>query len=691
MRCRICGAENPPERTTCEACGAPLETLEALELNEKESITSQDNNSDQAPEKKNKQKKCKNKKDSALVSVIKQSFGESLAAAIIPIVAILLIAASLFLIIGSIVTNNGEPEIEDHYVTIFDEEKQVTYFLFKGKLVNGEIHGKCPDPYLSGSISDDGTVATVKSENITPSGSSFSLYVVTPNGISMISDSVDKEDEHFITSNDGKYVAYTLNHPGSLYIYDVNTKKSEICVEQKVSEFSFIDDCSSVAYITQNDTLAFLTLSDSKSKIIATDVKDHAILSDGDNVAYIKKDNSLSLYTSWSSSTQLLAKNAILICPSNNNKVFIYTAYNDNDTSCEGPSETYLHTGIKKSFLGEDLTPIALDDDAKYIYCLDRNDLLCIFDRSGSFDTVFTEMCSYEFSDDMSEVIGYTGEGLFIYSKAIGRKLISSEYSISPIPTKSKRSSSKFSERFYCSKNSEDKYTITYVDQNLNCSIVSEDITAFALSKSGNTLFCQIDNTIFYTNESLISSKKTPSVVCEGSLVENNYFIPNDTGALYLREYEASPENDSTQNDAATQNDDRNISTLYWCKNGEKKAISSSVVGDVFLSHDEYLFFTEARMTSSDDSNETEATTPADSPLSDIGVIKGDPLYCVKDGGDKKHISDNMCKIKISRSSAYFITPSEDYDPDTNPSFSVYGGVKGTKFKCIIESIKLSN
>lgn len=667
MRCSICGAENSPDKTTCDSCGAPLSHGD-FPSNTTTPTT------DKKP---NDTKHKKEKKNPSLVSTIKQSFGENVAAAVIPIVAILLIAASLFLVIGSLVTNNTEPEVEDHYVTVFDEEKQVTYFLFKGKLVSGEIHGKCSDPYRSGSISEDGTVATVKCENITDSGSSFSLYVVTPNGISMISDSVDREDEHFITSDDGNYVAYTLNDPGVLYIYDVNSKKSEIAVEEKVSEFSFIDDCSSVAYLTLNDTLAYLSLSDSKSKTIATDVKDHAILSDGDNVAYIKKDNSLSLYTAWSNSTQLLAKNAISICPSKNNEIFIYTAYKDDDTLSEGPSESYLHTGLKKSFLGEDITPAALDDDAKHIYCLDRNDLLCIFDKSGSFDTVFTELCSFEFSEDMSEVIGYTGEGLFIYSKGVGRKLISSEFSVAPIDVKSQKASSKFSQRFYYSRDTQGTYTVTYVDQKLNCTTVAEGIIKFALSKTGNTLFYQQDDTIFYINESIISDKASAKTVCTGSLEIDNYFIPNDSGAIYLREY-----------NSATESSDRTTSTLYWCMNGEKETISSSVVGEIFLSYDEYLFFTELRI--DDNTSESESTSDDDTPLTNIGVVKGDPLYCVKNGSDKKHITDNMCKIKISRSSAYFITPSADYDPETNPSFSVYGSVKGTKFKCIIENIKLS-
>ena len=58
---------------------------------------------------------------------------ENIAAVIVPICAVLLIAATLFLIISSFVETSVEPQIEDYYVTFYDEKADRTYFLYKGK------------------------------------------------------------------------------------------------------------------------------------------------------------------------------------------------------------------------------------------------------------------------------------------------------------------------------------------------------------------------------------------------------------------------------------------------------------------------------------------------------------------------------------------------------------------------------
>lgn len=632
MKCNNCGIELPDNAEACEKCGQKIN-------NEKE-----------------------NKKP-GLVRRLKKLFrkesNEKLAALIVPICAVLLIAAVLFLIVSSFVEINEEIEVEDYYVTVYDEKENVTYFLFKGKLVDGFLYGKCDDPYSDGSISKDGTTVTVKCES---ENGSCMLFAVTPNGVKMISDRADKQSR-FLTSDNGDIVAYTLTSPGALYIYEVSSGKSEIAVAEMTSEFSFVNNSKDITFLSTDNTLSSLDIASGKVKTLFKRVKEYFPLLDGARTVCLTEENNLFLYTDWSNSTETVAENVTAICPSEGNETFAYTTtLKELKTDSDGnvlTSECYFRNGQKEVYLGANITPVALDDDGENIYCRTENGALLLFDKNGKSVEPFDEKYNtFSLSSSLTELAFSAQDGIYLFSRKNGRVKISESTDCAPLLGENEEKIPRFSDKFYVQKNDDGTMSVIYVDASFTAYPVTEHAQATDLSEDGDTLFFENDGKIYASS---FSNGIKTSEVCEGKLAEGEYYLSGGN-AIYIKE----------------KNEDDSY-TLYWCKDGKKTAVSEHVVGNIYMSHDKNLFFTE-NVPSPESENEE---------IFSVDGIKGYPLYCVKNGGEKVHITDNMCRIKMSKSSAYIITPSANFNAETNPTFSVYGCVRGSNFKLILENITI--
>jgi len=639
MKCNSCGYENPDNINKGESCGC--------EMNVKE-------------------KKPEGRLGRYTRYLFGKGTGESLAAIIVPICAVLLIAATLFLIVSSFVEISDEPRIEDHYVTFYDEKKDVTYFLFKGKLVDGFVYGRCDDPYAHGSISADGTVAAVvcrRGGDAESGGDTLSL--ITPGGIKMISDRVTVGECDFTVSEDGKFVAYTLSRPGALYICDTDSGKSEIVVGERVGELDFVKDCRSIACVTEDGTLKMIPIGSEKEGVTIEGVKSYAVLDDGARVVYTDNNDSLFLYTDWSSSTDKLAENVISFCVSSDFMTFAYTVAEDGSELSESGmqinSRSFFRDGPKDVELSVNITVHALDAQGKYIYATDESGALLLLDRGGNQLRVSEERCEYYISKDMTEVLCAESGGTFLFSRDCGKVMISG-LAVTPMLLPEEEKAESFSERFYTEEDAQGDKNVFYVNSKLERLPVLDGVSTEVLSKDGKRVFAEKDGSIFVSELG-----KEASLVCEGVLSEGEYHTSDTKSALYLEE----------------MNGDGESYSLYWCEGGEKTLVSDRGTGDVYMSHDGYLFFTEGYLPEGGDGDSDGGG------IFSVDGEKGYPLYCVKNGGEKVHVTDNMCRIRISKSSAYIITPSESFDPETNPTFSVYGGVRGSNFKLLIEEITI--
>lgn len=649
MKCTSCGFECADNAEICEKCGCALNPSQ--------------NTADITNKKSNPKKPRK---------------GENLAAIIVPICAVLLLAAMVFLIISSIVETSEEIEVEDYYIALYDEEKDVTYFLFKGKLVDGHVRGRCEEPYTDGVSSEDGTVVIVRSPTKRDDRKS-TLYAITPSRVAMISDSVDCEDSSFDVSKDGSFAAYMISDGGALYIYDVKNQTSEVAVDSGVEEYEFSNGCSRLVCLTSENELCSIDMSTKKITSYCDNVKSYAILDDGARLLYLDGEDELYLYTDWSNSTEKVASDVTDVCVSDGNMSFAYTVSEEDENS----SVSFFRKGQKDVQLGEDVELIALDDSGDHIYTrnLKNGDMYLMGCEEDSV-TVFEGEREYFISEDLSEIL-YTLDGeTFLFSKKNGSVSICKDASL--IPLSGENEEKRFTERFF----SEEKVTadgnhisLVYIDENAKRTELVSDIDEYTLSDDGSFVFAEKDGKIY-------SAKKEskPAVeLCEGSLEVGMYITAIGKQAVYIKE---------------ENNDEDETFSLYWCEGGDKTLVSDRVSGECYMSHDGFLFFTELPLPASESTTSGETTgkdretdTPPETvdpdEIFDADSEKGLPLYCSKNGQEKIHITNNLCMIRVSKSSAYIITPSESYDKEKNPVFSVYGGVKGNKFKLIIEEITI--
>ena len=678
MKCNSCGFENTKDAKTCEKCGSKLDV--------KTEVT----NSEDKEEKKTAENKFKRSLFGKLKKDLSENDGttdgkgikqakESFAAAVIPICAVVLIAITLFLIIGFIVETTEEIEIEDYYVALYDDKLDVTYFLFKGKLIPGFIYGKCEDPYKDGGISDDGTVVIVRCPRKDKEGS-YTLSAVTPSGVRMISDSIDGKTSEFLVSGDGGYVAYSLTSPGVLYIYDVKTNKSEIAISQDVDRFDFTDECKKIVYLTSERTLGVLEISTDKINSLCEKTVEYAVLDDGGRIVYVSEERKLYVYTEWSNSTEEVSENVADICASSDNTTFAYTVMQDgNETDKDGNiiiSKSYFRKGQKDIDIGNNINVAAFDGEGENIYVSNRRGGGLYLVTEDENVLIFEGKREHAFSEDLTEVFYAADDGAYIYTSEAQHVRISENKNIVQI-TEDNGEPERFSDAFYMYYVESDgikTISVIYVSATLEITQVADGAESFKLSQNQNTLFVEKEASIY------IAKRGEPELkeFCEGKLTYGMYYVAKDRDALYIKE----------------ANIDDTFS-LYWCQAGEKTLISDRVSGESYMSHDGYLFFTEILSPEDDSGSSGSGSSSADSS-SEIGEGvfdpkngKGLPLYCVRNGGDKSHVADNVCMIRTTKASVYIITPAENYKEGENPVYSVYGCVKGNKFKLILGEITI--
>lgn len=605
-------------------------------------------------EKVNPEKKSKKN----IFSFLKKGSKENLAALIVPICAVLLLIATLFVILGSVVEMSEDIEIEDRYVTFYDGEKDVTYFLYKGKQVSGSVKGRCDDPYTDAKTSLDGKVLALTSR-LGKEGEDCALYAITPSGIRMISDRIDESNATVTVSDNGELIAYTLGAFGSLYVYDVSEGKSSIAVSDSVSEFGFVKDSESILVLTKDTSLQLLDVSSKKIKLLSEKVSSYASLDDGARIVYVTDEDMLFLYTDWSNSTDRIAEDTVSFCVSSDESTFAYTVKKD---SGEGlaVTESYFYSAQSSVKLGEEIRIIALDGKGQHVYFEDANGSLYVMKKKKNNFLIFESKKDYRISGDLSEVLYAEDGGTYIYfaAESVEKKISESTDGFFLLMQENEEEKEKFTESFAAELGEDGLFTLSYITAEAEPLKIADRVRRAVLSESGRKVFFDSEGEIFFAQKEDDTKKEK---ICDGELSGGLFYIEEARDALYLLE----------------KNSEGDTFSAYWCKDGVKKLISDALTGQVYLSRDGYFFFAEK--------SEKEDDTDTDIKDTEGGYT----LYCTKDGGERVHVADNMVAFKFSKASAYIIAPSEEVSTgeDSDVTLSVYGCVKGSKFKVVIRDI----
>ncbi len=257
-----------------------------------------------------------------------------------------------------------------------------------------------------------------------------------------------------------------------------------------------------------------LYLVDSKEnlKLVAEDVKFADISYDGNMIAYVDNDDSLYAYSVKNGKVSYISgDNTVAPVLSPKGSAIAYVCEEDGD------GVMYVYTGKKSFRLGRDVMPLALSDNAKYIYYYDpeKNALYCC-DKKYNTNKLGTDIySSCTFNKDLSQIIFSDENGVY-YAEKGGEKQRIFDRGISVFPLQNTI------------------YTASTVRSESSYNIFATQISNTLL---GGSFYTTSNNEVLYispamTVNKLVGNSNEVSVANKGKAI---YYITTDNTLYYAK------------------------------------------------------------------------------------------------------------------------------------------------------------
>lgn len=457
-----------------------------------------------------------------------------------------------------------------------------------------------------------------------------------------------KENEKKVCSVENTIIGYIGTEDNSSYIVDTNKKIvingiSDIRGWKKTA--CSMDGATSVYLLNDN---SLIMVQDASVIEVAEGVQSFAFADNGNKIAYCDMDNALLLYDCES---MLVEKIANRVSEDNfklspQGKAVTYV-----DQEAESKLCVYFNETVYE--IGEDLLPIALPDNAKYIYCYNtQNDGIYVKYLNGESKKLATnngwifilnkEHTQLQFLSNDSWFVSDEGEdkiklfdncnsGISLSATLTGNVI--NEMCYGQMGTYV-RGISDLTDAFYVSTDSNNTINLYYVDKEWNGVLIEEDIARTGIDKTGKDIFYIKDNRLFkiedgkYKNPFFVTDNVKDFVVTSDG--EEIYYIDNEDTLWYKK----------GRNDAKRIADE--VSNNYFC-----------------ITYDDYVLFL------TDYSN-------------GVGI-----LYSSYRGKEKERIADDVIKVTVSKK---FVEYRTNYDYETETS-DLYGANNKTDFTLILEKV----
>jgi len=385
----------------------------------------------------------------------------------------------------------------------------------------------------------------------------------------------------------------------------------------------------SVAVYESDDEL--FVVNNKKIVSITDDYVDLVLSVNGDYLLVVDYDGVLTVYNTKNGEGTEISEDVNYYCMSPDGKSVVYSVYDSGD------SVAYLFKGKDSIELGENLTPLAVSNGAKLIYCIDEEkDALCTVDTKGNTEKIAGDIYwnTFYMNQDHTQMI-FQADGKWYATVKGGEKIkLTSDYDFQPLTYQYSASHVHEFDTY--------SYIITYPTNDLrNCFVALDDSVSYLDSKwemtkaakdaenahvsaDGKTLVYLKDNGKLYK----VTSNKLNDPV---ELAEDVWYfeITSDGSAVYY------------------VNDDDELIFQKGTKEG--KRVADDVEG-LLITHDDYCLF------GSDEE-----------------------IYSTNNGGKKVKLSDDIYDLYMSATVIYMWT---DYD-DGECNISV--STKGVKFDPVYE------
>lgn len=205
---------------------------------------------------------------------------------------------------------------------------------------------------------------------------------------------------------DGKISLYYSPEQNGVLVFSDDRFSGEVMTGKGVSSFRFSGGETSCAVLVPGGGAYTLYYTDGETNDVVADnsTNNYVIAYSGSAVVYTDSVGLLRRYDTTKKKTDTLSDGAdrFAVSPDGSRVLFTKTE--------EGNSVLYLYEKGSASRVGEQYIPLAVSDDASYIYALSADNSLCLLNRDG---TMRSKLCSqtnpsslaFSFSSDISSVV----------------------------------------------------------------------------------------------------------------------------------------------------------------------------------------------------------------------------------------------------------------------------------------------
>ena len=204
-------------------------------------------------------------------------------------------------------------------------------------------------------------------------------------------------------------------------LFKGDDRMSHVIPGRSVAAVKYSGDKSSCAVLMSEGSSYTLYFANGNhyKKIAANCTNSFVISYSGESVIFLNSEGKMSRYTAKRNRVTVIDENIRSFSLSPDGKTVLYSKNEG------GAEKLYLNSGSASVLVSSNYTPLAVSDDAAYIYVLSADKSLCVLDKAGEMKA---KLCSdaddswFFFSADMSDVV-FT-DGAYTYVSHEGKSRI---------------------------------------------------------------------------------------------------------------------------------------------------------------------------------------------------------------------------------------------------------------------------
>ncbi len=266
----------------------------------------------------------------------------------------------------------------------------------------------------------------------------------------------------------------------------------------------------------------------------------------GKKIVYISSDAILSVYDISSQTIEKIDEGAASIAVSPNGKTVLYSKENGEKI------QLFLYSKGKSSLLSDGYQPLAVSDDAKYIYVLSNDNSLYLINNEGA---VVSKLCSnsdtdmFCFSSDMKQIVFCDGAYTYISTEGKNRIRLASDKAMPAFTAADATLCNSFGNGYahpekklcgmiYSVASGVQDYSLYYIDKEFIRTDISSGVAEFVVTSNGAVYLKTNGEVYSYKNGESLLLAKNASAICSSKNGQYVYYISDSS--LYAHYEEKS-------------------------------------------------------------------------------------------------------------------------------------------------------